>query len=367
MTTFITTVGGTLISEWFQFAGGPAQNLDANPTITITSLGTGTVVLGPTAVGVGHPAVGVYTYTWTAGVTPDNYIVVWNGLSATDPVQASEIVNVLAAASGGVGPCAWELGSGCSPDWDTYSTQLKADATAYATLVLWSATGRQFGLCPMTVYPCGRDYSGYGWGDGAWGWSWYEGTFVPYIWGGQWFNAYCGCGLPSCFACKPRCAAYLPGPVASIVQVTLNGVVIDPSTYRVWDQQWLTRKSDTTTPAADVCWPRCQSFNAISPAFEVIYLRGTPVPVALMSAAKTLAGEYAKACLGQDCQLPSRVVNIARQGVTVSLQDIDTLLRDGFTGIVTVDQVIHQLNPHSLKSRTRLYSPDVQNARVITS
>jgi hypothetical protein len=86
-----------------------------------------------------------------------------------------------------------------------------------------------------------------------------------------------------------------------------------------------------------------------------------------MSAAKTLAGEYAKACLGQDCQLPSRVVNIARQGVTVSLQDIDTLLRDGFTGIVTVDQVIHQLNPHSLKSRTRLYSPDVQNARVITS
>lgn len=261
------------------------------------------------------------------------------------------------------GPCSWELGDGCAPGWDDYSPQLQADATAYATLVLWASTGRQFGECELTVYPCGRDYSGTGWGDGAWGWSWNEGTFVPYIWGGQWYNAACGCGLAGCFSCKPRCAAYLPGPVSSITKVTLDGVILDPSEYRVWDQQWLTRVGDA---GSQHCWPPCQDFNAINPRFQVVYKRGTPVPLALMNAAKTLAGEYAKACLGQECQLPSRVVNIARQGVTVSLQDIDTLLRDGFTGITSVDSIIQALNPFRLKGRTRMYSPDVPVDRIIT-
>jgi hypothetical protein len=361
VTTFVATVGGPLISQWFQYAGGPAQDLDATPNITITNLSTGTVVLGPTTVGITHPAQGVYRYPWTASVTPANYIVVWNGLSGGDAVQASEIVNVLAEAAGTPGPCAWTINTSCVAEWATYSAELQANATAYATLVLWAATGRQYGECTLTVYPCGRDCSG----DGAWGWWWDFGTWVPYIWQGQWFNA-CGCGTPGCHACKPKCAAYLPGPVSSIVQVTLNGEIMDPAEYRVYDQQWLTRLP-TSEEDGHPCWPRCQDYNDVQLAFEVIYNRGTPVPAALRLAAGTLAGEYAKACLGQECQLPSRVVNIARQGVTVNLTDIDTLLRDGFTGITSVDQIIAALNPHRLKGRTRLFSYDTQVARMITS
>jgi hypothetical protein len=50
----------------------------------------------------------------------------------------------------------------------------------------------------------------------------------------------------------------------------------------------------------------------------------------------------------------------------VSLQDIDTLLRDGFTGITSVDSIIQALNPFRLKGRTRMYSPDVPVDRIIT-
>lgn len=364
MTTFVTTVGGPLISQWYQYAGGPAVNLDATPNVTITNLTTSAVVLGPTTAGVTNPATGVYHLSWNAAVTPDNYLVVWNGLSGGDAVQASEIVNVLAVAEGS-GPCTWTgINTSCAPDWSTYAASFQEQALAYATLVLWAATGRQYGECPVTVYPCGRDTAGDVANNGAWGWWWDYGTWVPYIWQGEWFNA-CGCGLPGCWACKPKCAAYLPGPVSSIIQVTLDGVVLSPSEYRVWDQQWLTRINDASGNAQ--CWPACQDYNAVTPAFEVIYNRGTPVPSALLNAAGTLAGEFAKACLGQQCQLPSRVVNIARQGVTVNLTDIDTLLEKGFTGITSVDAIIAALNPNSIKGRTRLFSFDTPVARVITS
>lgn len=256
-------------------------------------------------------------------------------------------------------PCDWEFTSSiCCTDWDSYSDELKAQAIRYGTFVMWAATGRQFDSCTLTVYPCGRD--GWDGGAGAWGYWWNDGVFVPYIWQGQWYNATC-CGGVGCYTCRPRCSALLPGPVLNVATVIVDGATIDPSEYRVWDQQWLTR-------IGDECWPACQNYNAETAdlRFAVTYTRGTEVPQVALDAAATIACEYAKACLGQECQLPSRVVNIARQGVTVSLQDIDALLRDGFTGITTVDMVIRQLNPGLLKGRTRLYSPDIPVARVIT-
>lgn len=255
-------------------------------------------------------------------------------------------------------PCAWDVqASICCADWASYSDALKTQAIRYGTFVMWAATGRQFDACELTVYPCGRD--GYGEG-GAWGYWWNDGVFIPYIWNGQWFNAVCGCGGIGCLSCRPRCAAYLPGPVLSVSEVIVDGETISEDEYRVYDQQWLTRVGEHD------CWPACQDYNAETLKFQVTYTRGTEVPQIVLDQAAVIACEYAKACLGQECALPSRVVNIARQGVTVSLQDIDALLRDGFTGITTVDQVIRQFNPGLLKGRTRLYSPDVPVARMIT-
>jgi hypothetical protein len=205
------------------------------------------------------------------------------------------------------------------------------------------------------VYPCGRDTAG--WWSGNAGFYWADGVWIPYIWQGEWFNS-CGCGATGCYLCRPRCAAYLPGPVASVSEVVVDGSIV--AAWRVFDQQWLVRTDGE-------CWPLCQDFNASTLTFKVTYKQGVVVPDVILDAAGVLACEYAKACLGMECQLPSRVVNIARQGVTVSLQDIDTLLEEGFTGITSVDQIIRQANPHRLPGRTRVFSFDTQVARQVTS
>jgi hypothetical protein len=231
-------------------------------------------------------------------------------------------------------------------------------------MILWAATGRQFGLCELTVRPCGKfceNCDGGGWyydGMGAW---------IPYISNGQWFNCYCGNNGPGgCCTCSPDCQVYLPGPVYSITSVRIGGeslIVTGGSEIFVLDQQWLVRV-DTSK-----CWPQCADQNkppGDADAFEVTYLRGLPVPDALAQAYASLACEYAKACLGLVCRLPSRVSSISRQGVTISMVDVAELLRNGLTGLWEVDQVILALNPYGLKGRTRFYSPELMEPRQIT-
>ena len=51
----------------------------------------------------------------------------------------------------------------------------------------------------------------------------------PYISAGVWRN--CGCAGPC--SCRARCEAYLPGPIAEIIEVKVDGLVLDPAAYRV--------------------------------------------------------------------------------------------------------------------------------------
>lgn len=265
------------------------------------------------------------------------------------------------------GPCLWpDTEPLCCSDWDSYSDALKEQAHTFATTMLWAATGRAYGLCELTVRPCGQYNSN--WNNAGWYWDGY-GTWVPYIFNGEWFNCYCGCnGSPGCCTCDPACQVYLPGPVHSIVSVQVDGASLPVSgangnNYFVLDQQWLVR-TDTSA-----CWPLCSDQNlapGATDAFEVTYLRGRAVPPALATAAGTLACEYAKACSNLPCRLPSRVTNVSRQGVSISMTDIQVLLDKGMTGIWEVDQVIAMYNPYGMKGRTRFYSPDLQEGRQIT-
>lgn len=255
-----------------------------------------------------------------------------------------------------MGPCDWDITTDCCTDWDDLSPALQAQATSYATLVLWAATGRQFGLCEQIVRPCGRQC------DSNWnGFYWDQGTWIPYIFNGVWRN--CACGMGLCI-CAPRCQIYLPGPVESVSEVLMDGAVVDTATYRVDDRVWLVRTG------TDNCWPLRQDYSLDVPAvgtLQVTYVRGTEPPAALLNAAGTLACEYAKACQGQACRLPSRVSSIARQGVSVTMVDVDTLLKNNLTGIQEVDQIIISLNPYGMKGRTRFYSPDMPVTRMVTS
>lgn len=247
-------------------------------------------------------------------------------------------------------PCSWTLTPLCA-DWDNHPQPTKDAATQYATLVLWAATGRQYGLCPITVRPCGRRTDG----AALWGYIADGGTWIPYLDSvGTWRN--CSCGASAC-GCAPRCEVWLPGPVDSVTQVLQDGVVVNPTAYVVDDRRWLVRVDGG-------CWPEHVDLSTDTSRFEVTYVRGTAVPPALLNAAGTLACEFAKSLSNQECRLPARMSSLARQGVQVSMLDTDSLVRRNMTGIPEVDQVIFALNPHGLFSRPRVFTPDVQQPRI---
>jgi hypothetical protein len=100
--------------------------------------------------------------------------------------------------------------------------------------------------------------------------------------------------------------------------------------------------------------------------FFVTYQQGLPVPSLLLRAAGELACEWARNCVGAACRLPQRVTSIARQGVTISLADVNQLLENNLTGLQTVDQIIHMFNPYRLASAMRIASPDLPVVRTTT-
>jgi hypothetical protein len=260
----------------------------------------------------------------------------------------------------GSAPCGWTIDTTCCPDWDTYSNTVRDRAQQWATYMLWVLTGRRFGTCQVTVRPCGTDCAFYG------GWIAYPVTadglgtqWGPYVRGGQWFN--CGCA-GSC-SCRPECSVLLPGPVASVVEVLVDGVVIDPALYRVDNRGVLIGMGGQ-------CWPKCQNMNLagdVEGTFEVTYLRGTPLPLAGAIAAGELACEFAKACVGAACGLPQNVQSITRQGIEVQMIDPSQLMSSGMTGIHNVDLFIKAVNPNGLRSRPRVWSPDYTAPAVRTS
>lgn len=249
-------------------------------------------------------------------------------------------------------PCNWDVDTSCCDDWDTFSSELQTAAAEYGALVLWAATGRRFGLCERTVRPCGRTNMLTA---APYGYYYSGGTWLPYIFSGVWRNC-AGCDMSfGCCSCEPRCQVWLPPPVYSIAAtgITVGSDIIPIDSWRVDNAQWLVRTDGD-------CWPECQDFNSDSgdSFFEVTYNKGQPVPNVILRAAGEVACEYAKACTGAPCRLPQRVTSISRQGVSVSLTDVDVLLRNGLTGIPTVDQVIRQFNPYGLTSKMRIDSPD---------
>jgi hypothetical protein len=264
-------------------------------------------------------------------------------------------------------PCTWSIDTGCCDCWDALDPDKQEAGIQYAALTLWAATGRRYGACQTTVRPCGKTCTT----DGSMGYYWYDGIWRPYILGGVWRNCWCGGGL-GC-TCEPDCQVYLPGPVLSVSNVTVDGLVVpgptivdgivtDPGEWRVDNKQWLVRTSEGD------CWPTCQDYNVDSGdnTMFVTYMKGVRIPAALAGATGTLACEFAKACSGQVCRLPNRLSTIARQGVQLTFVNIDNLLAKGLTGITEVDQVITALNPAGLKRPMRVFSPDLPVTRQVT-
>lgn len=258
-----------------------------------------------------------------------------------------------------MGPCEWPILPTC-PEWDTGALpeseqgKKQARATAMAIGLLWRLTARVFGVCTVTVRPCFRPpdnsttYRGRSTGAGP--------SYWPGLINGAWGNVGpCGCSS-GCDCLVPESMLALPGPVVEVLEVWEDGVLVDPSAYRIKDNRWLVRIGGS--------WPQDQDVTAADDepgAFVVTYRKGVAVPLDGQYAAGDLACEFLRGLAGGSCALPARAVSVARQGVDVQLLDPAQYLDAGMTGIPSVDAWVKSTNPGKAYSRPRVFSPDTMN------
>jgi hypothetical protein len=253
-------------------------------------------------------------------------------------------------------PCeGWVPATATCTNWASYSQAVRDYATDLATLVLWAATGRRYGRCLITVRPCGPTdpvlYRTYPVQDGNY-WTLYGAPSGGVI-GPVTTSGCCG---GTC-VCSPS-EIILPGPVAEVVEVQIDGVVVNTDGYRL-DGERLVRIGAEP-------WPTSQDLSAAAGAentWTIQYRRGRAVPTALQNAAGLFACEVAKARSGGSCALPARITSVSRQGVDVQLLQVEDFLEKGLTGYEQVDMVIRALNPGGLHAAPRVLSLDLPQMR----
>jgi hypothetical protein len=341
----------------------------------------GVVVYGPTAVGIaellvaGQPT-GDYSAELTAPATPGQYSIIFSNDGSFDPDAGSAIDDLVVVAVGTTvtfppipgpeadglvkGPCtAWidgeDVAACCSVE--SSSGVLFEDVATTAYELLFELSGRQFvGSCEQTVRPC-RDNC-----------SCFPAQRLAYASGGSrllWTGAYwgyngsahCGCGCLS----QVKLSGY---PVQSITEVKIDGVVVEPSEYRLDEKRYLTRMNDTF-------WPSCQDLSlpdSEEGTFSVSYVHGANPPQIAVSAAAQLACELYKECVGEVCAMPRGATRITRQGIVIEkLAFTNWAFRERTwrTGMPLVDAFLSAYNSAGIMRRPVFWAPGRRYARPL--
>jgi len=185
---------------------------------------------------------------------------------------------------------------------------------------------------------------------------------IPFVDNGVWRN----CGCAGGCSCKASCELVIGTPVYIVDEVMIDGLVLDPSAYRL-DR---THRGAVLVRIDGECWPECQDMDAAPDAegaFVLTYQMGTPVPRGGQIAAGMLACQFAKACMGSgDCTLPQELQSLTRNGVEVQILDPAVLPEAVLTGIAHVDRWVRAVNPGNLRSASRVLSPDLRPNRIVT-
>lgn len=283
-----------------------------------------------------------------------------------------------------LGPCtSWitadDVRSCCTiEETGTTADELLDRLGVAASQVLYELSGRRFsGLCTSVVRPCqtqacGINFlPGLGYAVPSWGWSW-NGL------GSGWQDTGIGNAGVQC-GCSPLATVLLGYPTVEVTEVLIDGLVVDPSTYRVDEWRYLIAVADSsTTPPTPRYWPSCQDLtvDATEPGtFQVTYTHGVAPPAIGIDAAAQLACQFFQQCSGggAECVLPLGATRITRQGVTIERG----LLASWFlsnqngggwsTGLGMVDAFLTAYNPSRLRRAPAVFTPDLTRMPRTTS
>lgn len=153
-----------------------------------------------------------------------------------------------------------------------------------------------------------------------------------------------GCG------CSVGCGEMeieLPAPVvADSLVITIDGVLLDSSAYRVYGGYLLVRTDGSP-------WPLCAHLS--SPGgidWSIALAHGQSPPMNGILACRELAIHIALALSGKQSKIPARATSVSRGGVSINL------MRGQSTGIPLVDDFLKAVNPNGLMGRGSVTSPD---------
>jgi hypothetical protein len=353
----------TLLVQWLQYAGGPPAPV-SSVQVKIVAASDGTVVVPLGSTGVQLIATGIYEYQWNipAGTPLGDYVVFWQAVDASSDLVIA-VTTADNSSSTGSSPCeAWPAIWTCP--LDAGLAAVTGSALQAATEMLWAASGRQFGLCQVTLRPCRSDCANGGWmypgGSG-----WFNGTWPPVLtrtnsWSWSWFGLTCGTCVSEC-SCASVSQFKLPGPVAEIVSIFIDGAQLPASAYRLDNSRLVVRVD------GDV-WPLCNNLSLNTDqvgTWSVTALFGQEVPLSGQLAVGELACEIAKAMAGRDCGLSQPVQSIARQGVNMTFLDPHEAVDQGKMGLRFTDMFLSTYNPGGLRAPSRVYNVDDPGPRRV--
>lgn len=251
------------------------------------------------------------------------------------------------------GPCSpWITGDDVADccNVETTSGALFDAVAQQASDLLFEISGRLYaGECgPRTVRP-GCDSC----------WCGYQILSRGYVIG-PWDYGYplmlCDCCL---IACSPSLVKLAGVPVREIEEVLIDGDVVDPTTYRIFNDRYLQRLDNGR-------WPHAQNLtlpDTEDHTFSISYTYGADPPALGVSAAAQIACEMFKACDNATtgaCALPTGVTRITRQGITIDkLAFTSWGYREGrwATGLALVDAFLGTVNPSGLQRRPVFWAP----------
>lgn len=347
---------GTTQSLTALFFSPPAVPIAvSNLTMSVISLTDGSTVFGPIVSGFINPVVGTYIIQWAIpiGLPLGQYLVAWSGDVAGDPINATETITIT-STSGGLyspEPCAlWPVKWTCN--LTGVSAEVTGTALEAASEVLFMLSGQRFGLCEVTLRPCRRDcYGNYWRGWGSW---WEFGTYPqPALINGAWYNMVCGFCGDNC-SCTFVSETLLPGPINSVTEVKVDGVVLIKGVdYRVDDYRKLVRLGGV--------WPRCNDLNLADTevgTWSTTIVYGEPVPTLGQLAVGELACEFIKLLTTGECDLPPGVTNISRQGLSIDLAETSPDLLQFYAKFPISYLFLKTFNPSGLTIRPRMYDID---------
>lgn len=214
---------------------------------------------------------------------------------------------------------------------------LQSIATA-ASRIAWTLAGRRHGLCSVVGERPGR----------------FNRTPCVTRTGG----IVCTCCWTTSTGCRCQPAPTVlvgNGFVRSIDDVRIGGVSLATDAYRLVKGRRLVRTDGKK-------WPACQLPQHDDDHEDVLvvdYTWGVPVDEQMRRATAKFGCEMLKGSLGRECELPSGVTSVTRQGINFDILDPFEFLQEGRTGVYEFDLWLSTANPNRLRRGPRVTSPDI--------